>query len=117
MSKLQKQWIKRSFEIKAVQDDGSFEGYASVFLNLDNALDVVMHGAFTETLKKSGGAVPILWSHDQNEPLGFGGSAIEDSKGLLVRGQINLDLQKGREMHSMAKMAQKAGKSIGLSIG
>jgi len=118
MSKLQtKQWIKRSFEIKAVQDDGSFEGYASVFLNLDNALDIVLRGAFTETLTKSGGAVPILWAHDPNEPLGFGESAIEDTKGLYVKGQINLELQKGREMHSMAKMAAKAGKSIGLSIG
>lgn len=112
-----REWLKKKIELKAVNEDGTFSGYASVFDNLDNAFDVVQKGAFTKTLADHAGAVPILWNHNPNEPLGFGVKAQEDTKGLLVEGQLNLEIQKGKELHSMAKMALKAGRAIGLSIG
>lgn len=109
--------LKRVFEIKAVEEDGSFKGYASVFDNLDSYWDVVVKGAFVDTLKESNGAVPILWNHNDSEPIGWGMKAMEDARGLYVEGRISTDIQRGREILSVARMAQEAGRPIGLSIG
>ena len=38
------------FEVKAVQEDGFFSGYASVFGNEDSYGDIVIKGAFAETI-------------------------------------------------------------------
>lgn len=39
--------IEVPFEVKAVDDAGNFEGYASVFNNVDLGDDVILPGAFT----------------------------------------------------------------------
>ena len=52
-------------------DTGVFEAIVSVFGNVDHAGDVVMPGAFTDTLaawKSSGDPIPVLWSHRMDDP-------------------------------------------------
>lgn len=102
-----------ALEVKDVQDDGTFEGYASVFGNVDSYGDIVERGAFTKTIAEKNGNVPILWQHDPYEPIGVSASMEEDSRGLFTVGKLNLDVRRGAEAHSL--MRQKALK--GLSIG
>lgn len=102
------------FELKSLDDEtGTFEGYASVFGNVDLGNDVVMPGAFKRTLDHSKGAIPILWFHDPSQPVGIGIEASEDAKGLLVKGQLDLNTQRGREVHSGMKMGYIQSMSIG----
>lgn len=52
-------------------DSGVFEAIVSVFGNVDSVGDVVMPGAFTESLaawEKSGDPIPVLWSHRMDDP-------------------------------------------------
>ena len=59
------------FEIKAVNADGTVEGYGSVFGVRDNYDDVIAKGAFVQSLKghKAAGTMPaMLWQHDADKP-------------------------------------------------
>ena len=52
--------------------DGTVEGYASLFGVVDQARDMVMPGAFRETLKARGPRrIPMLFQHDPSEPVGI----------------------------------------------
>lgn len=87
-------------DVKAVDDKGTFEGYASVFGKVDLVNDVVEPGAFARTIEQNKGTFPLFWFHDPSEPIGSV-TLSEDAHGLKVdRGSINLDTQRGREVHS-----------------
>jgi phage head maturation protease len=45
-----KSHLARPFELKAADDKGSFEGYGSVFGNIDSHDDIIVKGAFTRSL-------------------------------------------------------------------
>lgn len=106
--------IPVSFDAKAVKDDGSFEGYASTFGNVDQGYDVVMPGAFTQTLKeRPANQIKMLWQHDPAQPIGVWTNAMEDEKGLFVTGKLLTDLQRGAE----AQTLMKAGVIDSMSIG
>jgi len=99
-------------EIKSVDDAGSFTGYAAVFGNVDLGGDVIAPGAFTKTISEKTNH-PVLWSHRMGEPIGVNRSYKEDDHGLLVEGQLVLDVQRAREVHAL----MKAGAVTGMSIG
>ena len=69
-------------EFKADGDEWEVSGYVSTFDNVDLGGDVVMPGAFRETLK-NGPKVRFLKSHDPDQILGIPKKLTEDSKGLL----------------------------------
>lgn len=101
------------FEIKRDPDqDGVFEGYASVFGVVDLGMDVVERGAFAKALG-SGRKVRMLWQHDMNEPIGVWDELREDDRGLYVKGRLLKDVRRGAE--AMALMRADAIDS--LSIG
>lgn len=86
-----------AFELKAVNTaEGTFEGYASVFGNVDSYRDVIEHGAFTKTLKEFGHRVKVLWQHDPWTPIGRPVEMQEDDKGLYVKSKIS-DTNAGRD--------------------
>lgn len=106
------------FEIKEVSEEGVFEGYASTFNNIDFGNDKILPGAFTKTLKKNKGVFPILADHNLRDQIGWNLEAIEDSKGLKIKGKLDFNVQKAVEKHSLAKMAKDIkGAKMGLSIG
>lgn len=110
--------IDRAFEVKAIKDDGTFVGYGSVFGELDSYRDIVMPGAFTNSLKEfksNGRKVPMLWQHDARSPIGVYTKLTEDDTGLLIEGECNLEVQQGRECHSLMKQGALTGLSIGYS--
>jgi HK97 family phage prohead protease len=112
------------FELKEAKEidteDGpkwAFTGYASTFGNVDLGLDVVDKGAFKRTLKDTKGKIPVLADHDPALQIGWNLKAVEDDTGLLVNGELDLNVQKGKERASLAKTALKIGSKFGLSIG
>lgn len=103
-----------AIDLKAVTNDGQFEGYASVFGEVDLGQDSVSPGAFAKSLKTRPAArVKMLRQHDQTEPIGVFSDIVEDAKGLKVKGKLILETVKGRETHAL----MKAGALDGLSIG
>jgi HK97 family phage prohead protease len=101
-------------DTKSLTLDGVFEGYASLFNKEDLGHDVVMPGAFRESLAERGaGGVKMLFQHDPTQPIGLWVKIIEDARGLFVRGRMMTEIARAREV--MALM--RAGAVDGLSIG
>ena len=104
------------FELKASKDDGSFEGYGSVFNITDGGGDIIVPGAFSDTLttQKAAGRMPaMLWQHRQAEPIGVYTHMEEDAVGLKVSGQLALKTARGAEAYELMKMGALSGMSIG----
>ncbi|HEV7601541.1 MAG TPA: HK97 family phage prohead protease [Bradyrhizobium sp.] len=98
----------------ALSVDGTIEGYASLFGEVDQARDMVMPGAFTQTLKQRGlRKIPMLFQHDPSEPVGVWLELKEDFRGLRARGRLIPDVSRARELLSLLR----AGAIDGLSIG
>lgn len=107
-------------DIKALSAEGQFEGYASTFGGEpDSYGDIIAPGAYTETLAEHAarGTMPkMFWQHDSHEPIGKWLAAAEDDKGLLMKGQLNMGVQRAREAHALLKEGDIDGLSIGYRI-
>jgi len=99
-------------DLKSVNDDGTFEGYLSVFGVVDLGNDLVEQGAFTKTLQEQGGKFVMLWQHDTKQPIGEF-EAQQDQYGLKVKGTLTMGLKQAQEALALLK----AGVIRGLSIG
>ena len=98
-------------------DDGSFEGYASVFNNKDLGNDVIRRGAFLESIsERSPKGVKLLYQHKSDEPIGVIDSLEEDSKGLKIKGRLAMGTQKGKEVFELMKMGALDSMSIGYRL-
>lgn len=101
-------------EMKADNEDGAFEGYGAVFNNEDRGGDMVMPGAFAGCLATTPiSRIKMLYQHRTDEVLGHYTEIKEDQRGLFVKGQLNLDVQKAREVHSLMKVGALDSMSIG----
>jgi HK97 family phage prohead protease len=97
-----------------VAADGSFSGYASLFGEADLSRDVVMRGAFQNSLRRRGpGGVRMLFQHDPASPIGTWQEIREDQRGLFVRGRLTAEVARAREVLAL----MRAGAIDGLSIG
>ena len=103
-------------DVKNLAEDGTFEGYGSIFGNVDCYRESVVKGAFSKSLKKheqDNNPVLMLWQHSWEDPIGVWKELKEDDRGLYGVGEINLDVQKGREAYSLMKQRALTGLSIG----
>lgn len=88
---------------------GIFTGYASIFNNIDSYGDMVIPGAFTESLKtfgEAGANIPCYWGHQMEDPMkciGWTTSAEEDERGLKVTVQLDLDNPNGAQAYKLIK--------------
>jgi HK97 family phage portal protein/HK97 family phage prohead protease len=100
-----------------VGEDGTFEGYGSVYGVVDSYQEVVAPGAFAESLAELNAKqrrVPVLWQHRSDQPIGVYAEITEDDTGLFVKGQLLIDaVAQASEAHAL----MKAGAVTGLSIG
>jgi len=104
------------FEIKAVNADGTVEGYGSVFGVKDSYADVIQKGAFVQSIKthrESKSMPALLWQHDASQPIGIWTEMSEDDNGLMLKGKLAMDTVKGKEAHALLKMGAINGLSIG----
>lgn len=109
--------ITRSLKLeikKEPDDDGRFEGYASVFEVVDQGLDVMAKGAFTQSLIDR--MPKLLWQHDSEQIIGVWEEIKEDERGLFVKGRIFKDLQQGREAMTLLREGVLDSMSIGFRI-
>jgi len=105
-------------EVRA-QAQGLIEGYASVFSGVDSHGDSIVAGAYQASLKqhRANGTTPVmLWSHKTESPIGRWTSLSEDSRGLLVAGQLNMKTGGGREAYEHLRAGDLNGLSIGYRV-
>lgn len=106
-------------KLKRFGENGAFEGYGSIFGNRDSYDDVVMSGAFTDSLEEhaAAGTMPkLFWQHDTWQPIGKWTEVEEDDVGLKVKGQLNMEVQQGREAYALLKSGDIDGLSIGYRV-
>ena len=83
-----------SAQVKATGGDtGEFEAIVAVFGNVDSGGDVIVKGAFADTLKE--------WQDSGD--IGSVVEASETETGLLVKGQLDLDNPKAAQVHKLLK--------------
>lgn len=93
------------------------EGYASLFGVADLSGDTVAPGAFAASIAERGAeGLRFLYQHDAEEPIGIFRDAHEDSVGLFVRAEINLETQRGHEAMSLLVQGALTGLSIGFNV-
>lgn len=101
--------------LKSVSEEGEFEGYGSVFGVKDSYEDIVMPGAFTESLKSRKPA--LLWQHDTREPIGVYTEVKEDETGLYVKGRLMIETDPlAVRAHGLLKADALNGLSIGFRL-
>tara|TARA_R100001460_G_scaffold8441_2_gene20866 strand:- start:412 stop:1488 length:1077 start_codon:yes stop_codon:yes gene_type:complete len=113
-----KSYVEVHSEIKAdANEDGTFEGYGSVFNNTDLGNDVIKSGAFTKSLQERGTrGVKLLYQHKSDMPIGVFDEIREDSHGLRVKGRLALGTTAGRDAYELLKMGALDGLSIGFRV-
>ena len=114
------------FEIKAedqTSDRGMFEGYGSVFGNVDFGGDIVRAGAFSKSLQEwqGKGQMPqLLYYHDSSNIIGDWLEMSEDAKGLKVKGKLWINgeskLEDAVRAHNVMRGTGPKGLSIGYSV-
>lgn len=107
-------------DIKALKETGEFEGYGSTFGGEpDSYGDVIAPGAYADSLTahRAAGTMPkMFWQHNPAEPIGKWVEASEDTRGLLLKGKLNMGVQRAREAYELLKAGDIDGLSIGYRI-
>ena len=94
----------------ATDDDGSISGMAWRFGAPDRIGDWIEPGAF----KGAKLPLPMLFGHDQNDPVGTWDAADEKSDGLHLKGKLLInDVARAREVSALVKSGAVRGVSIG----
>lgn len=97
---------------------GTIEGYRAIFSEIDEGGDLIVPGAFRDTMEEylnSGfSAHSHVWTF--SEAIGFPVTAKEDDHGWFVRSQFHTT-QNAQDVRTIAKERMKAGKTVGFSFG
>jgi len=107
-----------TFKMDDLDEEGFFTGYASTF-DEDSMGDTILPGAFKRTLnswRMKNRPIPVLYQHKADEPIGATIEAMEDERGLRVKGRLLMGIAKAREAYEAAKAGVLGGLSIGFSI-
>jgi hypothetical protein len=100
------------YQIKDLDEVGTFHGHASVFSNIDEGGDIVDEGAFTKTLLEKQQPYPLNWYHREIEPIGDV-TCKQDGVGLATEGALEMAIQRARELYPLMKKGVIRGLSIG----
>jgi len=90
-------------------DDGTIEGIAVRF----NTVDSYRTSFDARAFAWDGKSLPLLWSHRADEVVGSVHSVAVEADGLKVRGKLNLEVQRAREVRAMLIAGDVSGLSIG----
>ena len=114
-------------DLKTDDRSGQLEAIVSVFSNTDAGFEKVMPGSFTKSIQRK---LPKgVWAHDWKQPIAktiearellAGDPLLPDSLkelgGAYIKGQFNLDTQRGREAYSDIKFGIIDEFSIGYKV-
>ncbi|MGV8832863.1 MAG: HK97 family phage prohead protease [Devosia sp.] len=96
-----------------IDSDGRFAGYASLFNRRDAGGDVVMPGAFAQSLIKRRDRIRLLFQHDPKEPVGTWEAIGEDVHGLFVVGRLVPGVPRADALKRLIENGALDGLSIG----
>jgi HK97 family phage prohead protease len=102
-------------EIKALDESGTFDGYAAIFGNVDHGGDVIERGAFKEIEKNKEGQVVVLWQHRTDTPIAAA-EVTQDDIGLKFKGRLVLEDPNARRAQAHMKANTVRGMSIGYDV-
>ncbi len=102
-------------EIKSISEEGSFEGYASIFGNVDLGGDIIEQGAFKKIITNKEGKVVVLNQHNTHDPIGTA-TVKQDKKGLSFKGNLILEAPSAKSVHALIKGGALSGMSIGYDV-
>lgn len=104
-------------EFKVNDSEGGkadFEGFFSVFNNMDDGGDVILRGAFNKTIKEMGNRVKVLYQHNPMAIIGPRPDILEEQeKGLFAKGRIIKETFWGNEAFVLMKEGALNEGSIG----
>lgn len=93
-------------------DDGAIEGKAWEFAKPDRVGDMIEPAAF----KGAALPLPMLFGHDQNDPVGVWETMGEAKGGLVVKGRLLVeDVARAREVRALVRSGAVRGLSLGFS--
>ena len=98
------------------QKTQTISGYASVFDKKDLHGDIIMRGAFKNSIekyKKNNKMPYMFWQHNSAKPIGKWEKIWEDKYGLFVIGKLLLEVKAGKEAYELVKFGSISGLSIG----
>ncbi len=113
------EYIDVSFEVKQIDDMDDeffrFEGLASTFGNIDLVNDIVVRGAFVDSLATK--TPVILWQHQSDSPLGMPEDIRETEEGLFLKAKLpKLDTFVSGRVIPQIKVGSIRTMSIGFRI-
>lgn len=107
------------FELKASSEAdgyaGTFSGYAAGILNIDRTGDMILPGAFTDTLPEFLKEGVVCWQHDWATPIGQPVKAYEDDYGLMTESRIS-NTTAGRDCMTLIRDGVIKKMSIGYRV-
>lgn len=111
-------------KFSATGAEGVIAGYGAMFGNIDSHGDMIVPGAFADSLserKAQGRSVPMHLMHKifggDGLPVGVWTSVAEDDKGLRVEGKISgMNTDAGRRVFELVKDGALGGLSIGYKV-
>ncbi len=104
--------LSQPLELKSLDDDGSFEGLAAAYGNVDHQGDRIEPGTFKSA---EGERIPLLFAHKTDHPIGFA-TVTETPQGLMVKGKLLLDTVAGAEAYSRTKAGILKALSVGFRL-
>lgn len=99
---------------KFTNEDGKFYGYASIFNTVDSYNDIIINGAFKDTINDNAKNIKLCWQHNADKIIGKFNLIKEDGIGLYVEGQI--DIKNNKQIYSYVKNQLINGLSIGYTV-
>jgi hypothetical protein len=130
VSDYERKRLGRPFTVKAVDDQGVFEGHGAVFDELhptsswrlsDDWQDLILPGSLSATLaehRRVGSLPPMLYMHERGNVIGAWREMAEDDDGLRVKGQVALSAKAPSDVtfYDLLKMGALTGMSIGFWV-
>lgn len=104
-------------DFKVAKEDertATVKAYVAIFGNIDRANEMIVKGAFEQSLAKK--LPKVVWSHDWEDPIGKVLTATEDERGLLVEMEILKTVQQGAEAVELLKAGAVDEFSIGYNV-
>lgn len=118
----------QAMDVKASDGRMRFSGYLAYFDNVDSYGDIIVKGAFLDSINeihKRGRPLPVLEQHGggfagsatDNTPIGYYESLHEDENGLWADGVL-FSTERGKQMHTILREAPAStmGQSIGYRV-
>lgn len=90
-------------------EGGEIEGFAVRFDTIDTYRTTFDRRAFAW----DGKSLPLLWSHDASQVVGSVRTVSVENDGLRIKGRLNLDVAKAREVRALLAAGDIGGLSIG----